>query len=689
MNVRIPALAALLVCRTSAAQEAPPVHAEARVTVTAPADPVQPFRASALSGRSLSAAGVAFDAGAGRYALSAGTLWEMRSPDGRVTGFWFSGEGTLTWKAGDEAASRVYADNASRLGGLKGTKEGLVAPFAAAVFFLSEAGRPDLPEPQASGAPAPEAALREHLERFAEDRLPSPWVGLAAAALDRRVYFAALLRGGEDLRHEVDDVLSDEEAVAVLRKPAGAPVGFPPWRFASVVARRPVGRTRRAAPRVDWKLVAVDADVRETEKDHGLLRVEETIVPQRPLRSALFELRSEDVASRTYAVRATKLTAVTDGEGRPLAHAFEKDALAVFFPAPLAPGAPVKLVFSYDAPFFERVGGDNYWELPIAGAWYPQPVSLGSASAHTWHANVRAKKPFLPLAAGETVRRAEDGEWNLLEARLDRPVPFANVLAGNYTFQEETKDGVTCRVASYGVSKEKSGAKLANLFHRIREFYEPYLGPFPWKEYTIVEINSYGFGQAPPGMMRLTREGFQGNILGDPVAELFSAGINERIAHEMAHSYFGYVVWDADRDDQWISEAFSEVAAGRVIEMLKDKGEYRKLANVWRERGKDASGRAPIAFANELAVPPGNSGAAGELFRDRTYLVYFKGAALLTKIREEVGDDAFFTVLKSFLRSFEKRPAVTTEQFVGLLGYVTKKDWAPWFERHYWGSEMP
>ena len=157
----------------------------------------------------------------------------------------------------------------------------------------------------------------------------------------------------------------------------------------------------------------------------------------------------------------------------------------------------------------------------------------------------------------------------------------------------------------------------------------------------------------------------------------------------MAHSYFGYVVWEADRDDQWISEAFSEVAAGRVIELLKDKGEYRKLVNVWRERGKDASSRAPIALANELASPPGNAGVAQQLSRDRAFLIYFKGASLLTKIREEVGDDTFFTVLKSFLRSFEKRPAVTTEQFVGLLGYVTKKDWAPWFERHYWGSEMP
>jgi len=34
------------------------------------------------------------------------------------------------------------------------------------------------------------------------------------------------------------------------------------------------------------------------------------------------------------------------------------------------------------------------------------------------------------------------------------------------------------------------------------------LRPFPYPEYTIVEMNDYGFGQAPPGLMLRTREAF-------------------------------------------------------------------------------------------------------------------------------------------------------------------------------------
>ena len=48
---------------------------------------------------------------------------------------------------------------------------------------------------------------------------------------------------------------------------------------------------------------------------------------------------------------------------------------------------------------------------------------------------VRVRKPFLAFASGETVRREKDGEWNLVETRMDRPGPFATVIAGKYTLR--------------------------------------------------------------------------------------------------------------------------------------------------------------------------------------------------------------------------------------------------------------
>ncbi len=653
---------------------------------TAP-NPVLPFREIGLSGKSTPAAGVFLELGKGRYEMASGRVWELVDGEGQWIGVFLDGPGRLTWKTGDAVAARVYARNARRVGGVEvGKDDALLASFEKGTLLFSEALRPGwrfVPTPE----PAPKETFRTHRERFAGDRMPPADAGLAAAERSRGRFFEAFLESRMDVCQILDDVRGDRETLWVVDRPAGLPLNIAGGRISRVIASEPLGRSRRAAPRVDLRLLRLETDVRETQDGWGVIRVDETLRAERPVSVATFRLASYRRTSRTHRIQPTKLTFVRDVNGRTLPFSFSQDSLSIFLPGPVPPGETVKLNFEYEAYFFERVAGDQYWELGLGDGWYPIP-SEENASAHTFRATVRAKKPLQPFTAGETVRRAEDGEWNLVESRLERPVPFVAVVAGAYTLQEATQDGVTCRVASYGLSKETSGAKLLNLFHGIRKFYEALLGPFPWKEFTILEINTYGFGQAPPGMMFITQEAFQSNVRLDFDAALFSSGVNERLAHEIAHSYFGYVVTGASQADEWIDEAFSEILAAVALEVLKSKDEGRLLPNVWRRHAKDATKAAPVAFGNELAGRIA-TGFDEDNWRERVSLVYFKGATLLNSLRMELGDDIFFTVLRSFLRSFEKRIFVTTDDFIGLLNYVTKKDWKPWFEKYYYGFEMP
>ncbi len=682
------AVAGLLCPLAAAAQEPPVPTAVASVTVTAPADPVASLRNQHLTGRFVTAAGKSFTWGGGTYRFTGGAFWEVAGADGTPAGLFFLGGGSLSWSAGDDAAARVYADNAKRVGGVSRAANGsLEVAFTRASFHASPQAFPAVGDPALAADP-PSAAWEQHRKRFRVDREMPPEFGVAAGAANGASFGEALLEGSGDVRHRVDGALGFEETLAVLDSPAGLPSTFPGWRYPAVVGRRTVGHARRTAPVPDVRLVDLDVDVRETETGWGTFAVQETLLAERGVRAIALELRSDILQAHTLSPVAARFMGAFAEDGRRVPAVFEKGLLLLILPEAIPQGASRRITFRYDAPFLTRWGGDNLWELPLAGEWYPQPVALRSAARHTFHAVVRAKKPLVPFASGETVRRAEDGAWNLVETRLAKPVPFVAVLAGAYTVQEDTQDGVVCRVASYGVSKERSGAKLMNLFHKMRKFYEPYFGPFPWKEYTIVEVPSWGFGQAPPGMMRITREAFQANVLGDDVAAFFSGGINERLAHEIAHSYWGYGVWGATGNDQWIEESFAEVSAGRLIEDMKDKSDFTRLANIWRTRAKDASSLAPVALSNDVARKV-EFFDSSNLWVDRYYLTYFKGSILLQAIRKEVGDDTFFTILKSFQRSFEKKPAVTTDQFVGLLSFVTKKDWKPWFEKYYYGFETP
>lgn len=663
------------------------------LAAAAPAsNPSERFFAPVLTGRSVTAASVAFPAGAGRYAITNATVWEVADGAGEPLGIWIRGQCRLEWTTDDPGAMKVYRENAGRVGGLDARKDGpIVAQAEEALVLFSAASRPaGLPQFQDGppGAPAP-AALKAFLDRWKDDALPAPAAGLSAAAADGRKYLLAFLAAGKDLRHEVDETREDFDTLTVVERPAGLPVSAGAFRVGRTVARQPLGRSRRAVPRVDWVLTGLSVDVRETGEARGVLAVEETIVPQRALSALSFDLDGLSLSPRLLARRETSLQEVSLGDGTPLATYFGGGALVVFLPKPAAAGVPLTLKFRYDAPYFERYG-DNYWELPLAGAWYPQPPAVMVQARHGMKAVVRARKPLVPIAPGKTLRRFEDGEWNAVETILETREPFQAILAGKYTFFEETKGGVTARVATYGLAKPLSAAKLLTLFHTLREFYEPYFGPFPFAEYTIVEVNDYGFGQAPPGLMRITREAFESNkFSGDLAAQVFSSGVNQRFAHEIAHAWWGGVVWNAQAADVWLVEAFSQMASGRALEALKSAGEYDRLSRGWRADAKEAASRAPIPLAEEL-VAKASPGAGDSLYADGVLLTYAKGPVLLVALRKELGDDLFFTVMKSFLKSFAtRRPAVVTDDLVGLLEFATKKDWKPWFERYFYGTEVP
>jgi aminopeptidase N len=285
------------------------------------------------------------------------------------------------------------------------------------------------------------------------------------------------------------------------------------------------------------------------------------------------------------------------------------------------------------------------------------------------------------------VARRSEGDENILETRVENPVQFAVVLAGRYEFDEETRDGVTIRVASYAMKNKRAIKQLTSLGFGIIDFYQRFLGPFPFPELNILEINSYGFGQAPPGIVFITREAFNPmggeDIGGFSLNQLFSRGINERFAHEIAHEYWGHSVKMPGEEEQWLAESFAEYCAALFLKASKGESEYRALVSRWRSRASSAKDAAPIPLANRVYHSDMET-----LFTIRTGLVYEKGALLLAALHKELGDQVFLTFLKSFQKSFRWKFG-STRHVVGLLQFLTKKDFTPFFEANYWGTGMP
>jgi hypothetical protein len=254
----------------------------------------------------------------------------------------------------------------------------------------------------------------------------------------------------------------------------------------------------------------------------------------------------DPTATGVVRLRSERLRSVKAEDGTSLPFHHDRGSLLVGLPAPAAVDTPFKLAFEIEGDFLVRPQGDNFWLLE--GNWLPLPQQTGRS--FTMRATVRVKKPFLPFAPGVTKSRRVDGDENVVETEIADPVDFPVVLAGNYRYEEETREGMTVRVASYAMNRPKAFKKLSNLAFSVIKYYEGFLGPFPFRELNIIEINDYGWGQAPPGTLFITQEAFN-PIMGE-ANQLFSGGVNHRFAHEIAHQYWGTVVKSPSPEEQWL-----------------------------------------------------------------------------------------------------------------------------------------
>ena len=172
------------------------------------------------------------------------------------------------------------------------------------------------------------------------------------------------------------------------------------------------------------------------------------------------------------------------------------------------------------------------------------------------------------------------------------------------------------------------------------DFFDDLFGPFPFATYGAVVVDEdLGFALETQTL----------SLFGsDVVAEPF-------VAHELAHQWFGDQVSLGSWRDIWLNEGFATYAQW-----------------LWSEHRGDGTVDA-IALASArtpgLDVPPADPGA-DRLFRTT---VYVRGALTLHVLRHELGDDAFFELLRTWVDRYGGASA-TSADFEALAAQVARRD---------------
>lgn len=635
--------------------------------------------ADAKLGPAVAVSNVELAAGHGRFILNSGRAAQILAGD-KVIGVYFDGDATFRYVTEDKYEFPVVTTNANKASKLKLTATPDKLTLEEKVSQVAWYG----PAPALKGSSA--AALDDSFSKL--DATFGNAIGVTSVAQDAAYeaanggaqFVRANAVGAEPVIYLYDPREEKVESVTTLNHDAALEKGYRELYYPSIISEQ-VMRARKTPPVPAFLLTALDYTLTGEVEGNVAMNVRETVVPTGADRVLRFQLISDLMIGPGKKNRSLDVKSVKTANGATLPFHHDNHTLLVELPAATTPNVPLNLTFDIAGDILYHPDGDSYWMLGVREAWYPQPPNVAGES-YTVHAVVKVKAPFVPFTPGKTIRREKEGDYNVIETKIEQPVAFDIVLAGKYKFDEITKNGRTIRVASYAMSNARAYKQLAGLTADMIDYYEYFLGPFPFDEFNIIEINDLGWGQAPPATMFITSEAFSST--GDLMSQIYSQGINERLAHEIAHQYWAHVVKMASDEEQWITESFAEYSAAMLLRKMQGQGVYDRMVRKWRANAATATNVSSIALANRISMPADEMGA----FMARTYLMYDKGAFLLSRLEKDLGEEQFMTFLKSYQKSFRWKFG-TTEHLAGLLQFMTKRDYHPFFEANYWGTELP
>ncbi|MEN6525508.1 MAG: M1 family aminopeptidase [Candidatus Polarisedimenticolia bacterium] len=673
-------------------------RAAAKVAAAAPPAAADPF--AARRDLKLDAAGRALAPQKVRFSrleleIEDGQLFPVRAAAGEIVGFQFLGHGVFRHTVRDQEALLTFRANAERVSkGYAFGDDHVRDKFTSATVLFARPAFEDLwrdgVAPEVAAPPRAAADLAETLKLL--DRMHMPLFDhLAGQALLNDVagqqYVYAEFDGGEAGRtgYEFDGVNGGREGIFGFANTGDG-------RFTKAISSEPLDRP------LPWRIEHADIALDTPDNQTGTIATTLRLRTTAPgVRAPSFELMNHrDPAARSW--RATKrllnVRRVVDGRGRELPFSHRYDEIVVDLGERLPAGAEFSLRFETEGEVLAAANGehgDNYLDLFLV-RWFPQAAAATEQRGFTFSMSLRTKKPFVPVASGDTVSLAEDGDHWLLKTASDVPTWLPAVFAGKYLTAEVKGERWTVRAHAYSWGNKEDRERVARLGAQFLEIYEKMLGPYPNKELDIVELPTMDyFGVSPDGLIVLTSRFFAPREfqLHQDVAlavhewnssydEYFSnRGLNAVIAHEIAHQWFGHKAWPARAEDAWLDESCAEYAAGLAVGVAT-RGAAPKRGHVKDFKGmlEDWRGWNDMV-KDDMAIAAAGGSNDDNAFRYRTYLLYSRGPLVLHMLRTLIGDERFLAVMRQYLADAQVGPR-TTDDFSASAGKVLGTD-MHWF----------
>lgn len=357
-------------------------------------------------------------------------------------------------------------------------------------------------------------------------------------------------------------------------------------------------------------------------------------------------------------------------DGQPATFSREASELVITPAAAIESGATFSVTVNYHGVPGEDSEGRT---IDFSGGWYPYEggalVAAEPAGARQWfpcndHPLDKATFTFHISVPDESVvvangilkdRYAEAGQTTFVwEMRQPMATYLATVQINPFIEQTSVSAGGVPIRNFFPATLYEQGVEVFARQPEMMDYFETIFGPYPFEAYgAVVADVELGFALETQTVSLFGRDVLLDDTWGDTSPESV-------IAHELAHQWFGNSVTPATWRDLWLNEGFATYAQVLWEEYNNGRDSADGLLITYY-----ALLRNPMIISNGIAAP-----ADPPPTRLFNRVVYVRGALALHVLRLEVGDEAFFTIIRQWAERYQYSNA-TTQDFIDLAVEVS------------------
>ncbi len=210
--------------------------------------------------------------------------------------------------------------------------------------------------------------------------------------------------------------------------------------------------------------------------------------------------------------------------------------------------------------------------------------------------------------------------------------------------QVDTFQGKAIQTWVYAQDRDAGFHDFAVPTRDALEFYSARIGPFSYEKLANVQSNSVSGGMEAASAIFYS----EGSVVGDRNVRWRNV-----VIHEIAHQWFGNAVTESDWDDVWLSEGFATYFTLLYIEHAYGRDEFLSGLEDSRRRILEFDQKRP-----DYRIVHDN---LADMTQVTTGQIYQKGAWVLHMLRGMMGDEAFWSGIRSYYRTHQDGHATTAD----------------------------